>query len=313
MTGREGQELVAIAHNRVDRIEVGPAAHVDTAVYEHCLGSGTDLALVNGYGELRGTLQAPVPAYAGLQFRQAETVLTPAKCTELARSLVDARIRNQRTQLFRLNRRQKNAEVTRSLATMGRHLRKLGGMGDVATLRGLEGAAGAEYWPALGLLTKSASAPFRRQRPARNGLNATVNYLTAILARDINAAVLAAGLHPGFGALHSARDRNDACVYDMMEPFRAPLTEGLATFLFNACRLRPEMFTPLPDKTVRISRDAVGAIITGYEQAVAKRVNITGQTGKLAWRPMMRRQAQTLARALRKEDLSLFTPYLMEA
>ncbi len=313
VTGRAGQELVAVAHNRVDRIEVGPGAHVDAQVYEHCLGTGTDLALVNGYGELRGTVLAPATAHAGLHLRQAEWVLSPDRCRGLAYALVNARIRNQRTQLFRLNRRQENAEVTRALAAMGRHLRKLDEASDVATLRGLEGAVGAEYWPALGLLSKTAAAPFRRQRPARNGLNATINYLTAILGRDINAAILAAGLHPGFGALHVARDRNDACIYDMMEPFRAPLTEGLAAFLFNASRLRPEMFTPLPDKSVRISRDAVGAIITGYEQAVAKRVNITGQTGKLAWRPMMRRQAQTLARALRKEDPSLFTPYLMEA
>jgi len=313
VAGRDGRELVAIAHNRVDRIEVGPAAHVDAAVYEHCLSTQTDLALVNRYGELRGTVQAPVTTHAGLHLRQAKMALCQDMCATLARSLVNARIRNQRTQLFRLNRRQESAQVTRALAAMGRHLRKLDTAPDVAVLRGLEGAVGAEYWPALGLLTKAAPAPLRRQRPARNGLNATVNYLTAILARDINAAILATGLHPGFGALHTTRDRKDACIYDMMEPFRAPLTEGLASFLFNARRLRPEMFTPLPDKTVRISREAVGAIITGYEQAVAKRVNITGQTGKLAWRPMMRRQAQTLARALRKDDLSLFTPYLMEA
>jgi len=310
--GREGRELLAIAHGRVDRIEAGPGTEIDPAVYEHCLATGTDLALVNGFGELRGTVQAPNVANAALQLKQAAAVLDPAGQTVIARALVNARIRNQRTQLFRLNRRQRNAEVTRALAAMGRHLRKLDHLHDVAALRGIEGAVGAEYWPALGLLSKGAPTPLRRQRPARDGLNATVNYLTAILLRDVNSAVLAAGLHPGFGALHVGRDRGDACVYDMMEPFRAPLSEGLAVFLFNAGRLRPEMFTTLPDKTVRISRDAVGAIIKGYEQAVAKRVNITGRKGKLAWRPMMRRQAQDLARALRRDDLSQFTPYLME-
>lgn len=313
VNGGDGRELLAIAHSRVDRIEVGPAADVDATVFEHCLGTGTTLALVNRFGELRGSLAAPVTRNGGLHLCQAEMVLSETSCTELARSLVNARIRNQRTQLFRLNRRQELPEVMRALAAMGRHLRKLERAADVATLRGFEGAAGAEYWPALGSLCKGSPAPFRRQRPARNGLNATINYLTAILLRDINAAVLAAGLHPGFGALHNARDRNDACVYDLMEPFRAPLSEGLAAYLFNANRLRPEMFTPLADRSVRISRDAVGAIITGYEQAVAKRVNITGQKGKLAWRPMMRRQAQTLAHGLREGNLALFTPYLMEA
>ena len=312
VTGPEGRELLAIAHGQVDRIEVGPAVEVDPAVYDHCLATQTDLALVNGFGELRGELLAPPANRADLHLKQAAAVLAPKTQTQIARALVDARIRNQRTQLFRLNRRQESPEVIRALAAMGRHLRKLEHAADVAVLRGIEGAASAEYWPALGLLTKDSTAPFRRQRPAKDGLNATVNYLCAILSRDIHGAVLATGLHPGFGALHVARDRGDACIYDMMEPFRAPLTEGLAVFLFNARRLRPDMFSKLADGSVRISRDAVGAIITGYEQAVAKRVNITGGKGKLAWRVMMRRQARDLARALRNGDISLFTPYLME-
>jgi CRISPR-associated protein Cas1 len=311
--GEAGQELVAIAHNRVDRIEVGPAVTVDAAVYEHCLATDTDLAIVNGFGALRGSLFTPVNNRADLHLKQAAAVLDPVSQTQIARALVNARIRNQRTQLFRLNRRQEIPDVTRALTAMGRHLRKLDYLHDVAALRGIEGATAAEYWPALGLLTKTAPQPFRRKRPARDGVNATINYLTAILLRDVNAAVLAAGLHPGFGVLHVARDRGDACVYDLMEPFRAPLTEGLACYLFNANRLRPEMFSQLPDKSVRISRHAVGAIITGYEQAVAKRVNLTSGKGKLAWRPMMRRQAQDLARALRAGDPALFTPYLMEA
>jgi CRISPR-associated protein Cas1 len=312
VTGRAGQELLAIAHNRVGRIEVGPSVQVDPAIYDHCLGTRTDLALVNGRGELRGTLAAPNVANAGVQLMQAKACLDPNTRPSLARALVNARIRNQRTQLFRLNRTPKHAEVTYALAAMGRLLKKLDIADDVQELRGYEGAVGALYWPALGQLTKGAPDKLTRQRPARNGMNAAVNYLTAILGRDTNAAILAAGLHPGFGLLHSSRDRHDACIYDLMEPFRAPLTEGLAATLFNTRRLRPEMFSPLPDKTIRIHRDGVGAIIKGYEQAVARRINITGTTGKLAWRPMMRRQARNLATSLRRDDPAHFTPYLMD-
>ncbi len=202
--------------------------------------------------------------------------------------------------------------MTAALAAMGRHLRKLPYAADVPALRGLEGVTAAEYWPALGLLAKGAEQPFRRQRPARTPLNAALNYLAALLARDSYAATLAAGLHPGFGLLHTPRDRADAAVYDLMEPFRAPLAEGLAAFLLNAKRLRPEMFTPT-DNGVRISTAGRRALITGYEQALAKRVNAPGRKVRLAWRPMMRRQAQDMARACRKGDPTLFRPYLMEA
>jgi len=308
-----GSEILAISHGRVDRIELGPGVVVDPAVHDHCLATQTDLVLVDGYGALRGALRAPVADNGGLHLLQAQAVLRPDTQTAIARALVDARIRNQRTQLFRLNRRPQDGEVTRALASMGRHLRKVNQAETVAALRGIEGVAAADYWPALGRLTRGAPQPFRRTRPGLDPLNAVINYLAALLARDMRAGVLAAGLHPGFGALHAARDREDACVYDMMEPFRAPLTEGLAAFLFNARRLRPEMFHALPDGGVRIGRPAVRAIIQGYEQAVAKRVNVTGRRGKLAWRPMMRRQAQDLAVALRAGEIARFAPYLMEA
>lgn len=311
--GEGGREMAAIAHSRVDRIEAGPAIAVGPEILDHCLATDTDFAFIDGYGSLRGMLVKPELGHADLQLAQAEAALDPANRVEIARLLVDARIRNQRTQLFRLNRRQDVHEVTEALTRMGRHLRKLSHMKDVDQLRGLEGAVAAEYWPALGHLTEGAAQPFRRLRPATDPLNATINYLTAVLLRDMRAAVLTAGLHPGFGTLHVSRDRADAAVYDLMEPFRAPLTEGLAAYLFNARRLRSDMFSILSEGGVRIEREARTAIIKGYEQAVAKRVNVTGRKYKLAWRPMMRRQAQDLARALRARNMSEFQPYLMEA
>ncbi|MBL3587685.1 CRISPR-associated endonuclease Cas1 [Rhodovulum sulfidophilum] len=164
----------------------------------------------------------------------------------------------------------------------------------------------------MGRLCEEAHRPFRRQRPAEDPLNAAINYLSAILERDTRAAVLAAGLHPGFGLLHRPQDRAEACVYDLMEPFRAPLTEGLAVFLFNARRLRPQMFAGVGGG-VRISTEGRRALIAGYETAVARRVNVPDRSHKLAWRPMMRRQAQDLAQALRAGDPARFRPYRMEA
>ncbi len=309
--GNEGRELAAIAHGRVDRIEMGPGTGADSEVIEHALATGTELAFVNGHGETLGQLSAPSTAPAELHLAQAKAVLDPQRTAAYAKALVDARIRNQRTQLFRLNRKQEDDEVVAALARMQRHLHKLPPLETVEAMRGIEGVCGAEYWPALGRLSKGATRPFRRQRPARDPLNAAINYLTAVLARDMRMAVLEAGLHPGFGLLHRPRDRAEGCIYDLMEPFRAPLTEGLAAYLFNARRLRPEMFSPT-ETGIRISSSGRRALIAGYESAVARQVNVPGRKHKLAWRPMMLRQAQDLAKALRKDDPALFHPYLME-
>jgi CRISPR-associated protein Cas1 len=98
-----------------------------------------------------------------------------------------------------------------------------------------------------------------------------------------------------------------------MEPFRAPLTEGNAVYLFNARRLRDEMFTQGGEHTVEITPDGRRAIVLGYESAVAKRVNRPDGGGKLAWRPMMQHQARSLAAAILSGSAESFVPYLMEA
>lgn len=186
-------------------------------------------------------------------------------------------------------------------------------MNTLEQTRGIEGAVGAEYWPALAELCNGGSPhPFRRTRPAEDPLNASINYLIGILSRDIRAALQHAHLHVGFGVLHGTRDYQDAAIYDLIEPFRAPLTEGLAVFLFNSNRLRSDMFSN-DGPTTHIHWEGRKALIAGYEQAVAKRVNVTGRKMKLSWRPMMQRQALDLAKAFRQSDPSVFQPYLMKA
>lgn len=296
----------------MDRIEIGPDVSADWNIVRQCLDIGTDLALVNGWGETLGWLVGSGSSLADRHIKQARAVLDEDFRFAIARLFVDARIRNQRTQLFRLNRQKELESVRNALVAMARNLRKLALAVNVDQLRGLEGASGALYWPALAALCDGVDGDFRRARPATDPLNATVNYLCALLERDIRAAIQKAGLNAGFGFLHSTRDRSDAFVYDVMEPFRAPLTEGLAVFLFNSRRLRRDMFEEA-ENSIHIGSDARRAIITGYEQFTAKRVNVTGANGKLAWRLLMLQQARSLERAFSNSTFKSFQPYLMEA
>lgn len=310
----DDSELIAIPHKRVGRIEVGP--HVDFARGPLDLGleTNTEIAFVDGFGQTRGMISHRVARKAGIHFAQAKCVRQIELRTELARKMVDARIRNQRAQLSRLNRKREDEHVSVALDAMHRTLRKVSHAQSVEELRGHEGAAGAIYWPALGrLIDGRDTLPFRRTRPARDSYNAVINYMTAILERDIRASIQTAGLHPGFGILHGTRDDHDGLVYDLMEPFRAPLTEGLPIYLFNARRLRPEMFED--DKAEsEITIDAAGreAIIREYENAVAKRIRKPDSPQKLGWRAMMLYQSRSLVHAVKSLDPKLFRPYLMQ-
>lgn len=77
----------------------------------------------------------------------------------------------------------------------------------------VEAEAARRYWPLL------LGADFRRDKDG-DGINGLLNYGYAVLRAGVARAVMAAGLHPSFGLMHSNRSNPMVLVDDLMEPFR---------------------------------------------------------------------------------------------
>jgi CRISPR-associated protein Cas1 len=81
----------------------------------------------------------------------------------------------------------------------------------------VEAEAARRYWPLL------LGADFRRDTDGA-GLNGLLNYGYAVLRAAVARAVMAAGLHPSLGLMHSNRGNALVLIDDLMEPFR-PLVD----------------------------------------------------------------------------------------
>jgi CRISPR-associated protein Cas1 len=77
----------------------------------------------------------------------------------------------------------------------------------------VEAEAARRYWPLL------LGPDFHRDKDA-SGVNGLLNYGYAVLRAAVARAVMAAGLHPSFGLMHSNRSNPMVLVDDLMEPFR---------------------------------------------------------------------------------------------
>lgn len=77
----------------------------------------------------------------------------------------------------------------------------------------VEAEAARRYWPLL------LGSDFRRDQDG-GGLNGLLNYGYAVLRAATARAVMAAGLHPSLGLMHSNRGNAMVLVDDLMEPFR---------------------------------------------------------------------------------------------
>lgn len=77
----------------------------------------------------------------------------------------------------------------------------------------VEAEAARRYWPLL------FGSEFRRDKGSHE-INGLLNYGYAVLRAGIARAVMATGLHPAFGLMHSSRSNPMVLIDDLMEPFR---------------------------------------------------------------------------------------------
>lgn len=145
----------------------------------------------------------------------------------------------------------------------------------------VEAEAARRYWP---LLFGSA---FRRDQDG-DGLNGLLNYGYAILRAATARAVMAAGLHPSLGLMHSNRGNAMVLVDDLMEPFR-----------------------PVVDREVhRLCGEGIGDVDTQSKAALA-RVMVIDLPTELGVSPLMtclERLASSLAAVYSGEADRLLLP-----
>jgi CRISPR-associated protein Cas1 len=311
------REMLAIPHAAVDRIDLGPRAEVDPDALRHAIATDTMVAFVSGYGETVGWLAPALAPRAGRHLAQACHVSDPARRLALAGTFVDGRVRNQRALLRRLNRDRHDPAALKALAELNAVLRKLPHVTDLAVLMGHEGEATALYWPAFGRMLAHG---FRLGPPERPGtrvredvcdpVNILLNVTAALLARDVAVALSRAALHPGFGALHATEDYRDACVFDLMEEFRAPLAESPVAQAINSRAVGEAAFEPRSDGGVRLKSEGYAAMVRVYERAVAREVKSRRDGKRRTWRGIMLDQALGLAAHV--EGRGTYAPYVID-
>jgi CRISP-associated protein Cas1 len=145
----------------------------------------------------------------------------------------------------------------------------------------VEAEAARRYWPLL------LGREFHRDQDG-GGINGLLNYGYAVLRAGVARAVMAAGLHPSFGLMHSNRSNPMILIDDLMEPFR-----------------------PTVDREVqRLVRDGIAEVDRDTKAALA-RIMVIDLPTNLGLSPLMtcaERLAQSLARAYAGESDALDLP-----
>lgn len=199
---------------------------------------GVRLSLLDSTGTPYALLTSPMLSATVQARREQILAFTDVRGLALARSIVVGKLKNQERLLRYFGKYLKHAAPERfalvehtagALRAQAEKARRVTGDhvdAARATLMGIEGSAGRQYWEAVkAIVADRVDFMGRAHRGATDGVNALLNYGYGILYARVWGAVVNAGLDPFAGFLHVDRPGKPSLVLDLTEEFRQPVVD----------------------------------------------------------------------------------------
>ena len=286
--GRE--EIGSVPAERVMSLVVHGNVDVSSALIRELLWRGAPILWCSGTGRLVGWA-APAASPNGGP-RVSQHVASASGHLGLAREFVAAKICNQATLLRRHGSASATVSELRDLQARARLASSL------PELLGIEGDAAARYFSAFETMLTAAvrqaqglKLDTRTRRPARDPVNAALNFCYGMLLADVTRAVVACGLDPHAGFLHSSGRNKPALALDLSEEFRAPVADAVVIAAFNNGEVKVRDFTSVTGST-RLRDDGRAALIRAYERRVMTEFRHPLFGYQVTWRRAMEIQAR---------------------
>jgi len=274
-----------------------------------CLRRSIPIVLLARNQSVLGICQPPAGS-ARIRITQHRRSTETGLVLALAATLVEAKIQNSRRVLQRLAANRADCVIDRSLTELEHLRRNCLDASTVDILRGYEGAAAARYFETYAkFFPTHCPFPGRSRRPPLDPPNALLSFAYTLLTVETEAVVQAAGLDPALGFLHQPDDGRPSLALDLVEPFRAPVADGLALDLIGHGTVRADVHFEHRDGGCFLNLEGRRRFFTAYERRLEREFTSEQHGTRTSLRGEMRRQVQGLKRTLATNEA--FEPFLM--
>jgi CRISPR-associated protein Cas1 len=305
----DGVIRLAVPLHNLQAVSLFGNVMVSPGAMELCAEGGVSMTFLSENGRLLARVDSPVSGNVLLrrkQFRQADDA---SVCIALSRNIVAGKVQNCRTNLLRAARDNAAGEDQESLRWAAEELasavRRLEFTQTLDEIRGTEGNAARVYFGAFGSMIRADREHFtpkgRTRRPPLDRCNALLSFVYALLVTDCMAALVASGLDPNVGFLHSDRPGRPSLALDLMEEFRPMLADRLVLTLLNRRQLSILDFTVRDGGAVEMSEKARKLVVSAWQERKQETVthNLLGCSVRVGM--LAHAQARILARTIRGE------------
>jgi CRISPR-associated protein Cas1 len=228
----------------------------------------------------------------------------------IARSILDGKLKNQRTLILRYQRNHPEADFSAELDTISNSISSLVGTKEISSLMGLEGASSGAYFKCYSkMLSQDFTFDKRTKHPPLDPTNALLSLGYVLITNEIGALAESTGFDPFIGFLHSLRYGRQSLPLDLVEEFRHPVVDGLVQTLVNTGSIKEDDFHKENNGAFLLNREAFKRFLTAYEERMEKLFLDRDENSNTSYRKLFQRQVLNMERAiLNREE---YQPFLV--
>lgn len=289
---KKGEELANVALELVRGVVVHGNIDLSAALIRELLWRDHSVVWCSSTGRVYGWTQ-PSDGANGLS-RARQHVEFHEGHLAIAREMIYAKLCNQATFLRRNSKHAKLAQKLRELA------RQAALSANLYQLFGAEGEGASVYFSVFGSLIKDRAAEKygfdwrgRIGRGANDAINILLNYAYGMLTAECIRAIVACGLDPHAGVLHSSTRNKPALALDLMEEFRPLVADSAVIGMLNKLAFPVKGFNR-SGSAIRLSDEGRKAVIRAVESRLEEEFTHPILGYKISWRRAIEVQARMI-------------------
>jgi CRISPR-associated protein Cas1 len=314
----EGVSRLKLPLHTLDGIVCFGQVSVSPFLMGACAERDVALSFLTESGRYLACVRGPVSGNVLLRREQYRRADSPEESAKLACGFLTGKIANSRTLLRRAVRdhpEKVNSELLGGTADkLTGCLLKLNGV-SLEELRAIEGEASRYYFGVFDeLITRNKDQFYfrvRSRRPPLDKVNCLLSFYYTLLCHDCRSALESAGLDPQVGFLHRDRPGRPSLALDLMEEFRAMISDRLALSLINLAQIKPDGFRETGAGGVLMDDDTRKAVVVAYQKRKQEDIVHPFIKEKMPIGLLFHVQAALLSRYIRN-DLDGYPAFIMK-
>jgi CRISPR-associated protein Cas1 len=313
---KDNEVLFRIPVNNIEGIVCFNYLGASPKFMHYCTDRNIRVSFISPTGRYMAGIYGAVKGNVLLRKKQYFMSEDETFCLDISKTILKAKLFNCRYEVNRSLRDNKDkinaAKLQDTALKLRASISDIDACCSADALRGVEGDCARQYFSSFDDMIIAQKEDFsfsgRTKRPPLDKVNALLSFGYALLAHDVESALLSVGLDPFVGFMHTDRPGRISLALDIMEELRATTVDRLVLSAINLKQLNDKDFVRKESGAVVLTDDARKVFLTLWQKKKQESIrhDYTGEQISYGLIPYV--QALILSRYLRGE-INAYVPF----